>query len=326
MPEWAWSGSLGWQAKRGAKIKSWAHTYLVGAVTGTMVIVAAVLAFVALVSLPGLHEWPISGLGGGKSSAGGSVALAPERAVAKAKPTHKGGSSVAIGGATSTATPTNGTPGKRAHTHTGPTRDIGVGVGSPTAGETAGSPPLAKPPTPSPGSPPPSEASVPSAPSVGSTEAGGSGSSGSEGRGEGVGVGTGGPTVATPAPPEPAAESPKPPPLSGETSSSATPAGVVKSGADSDITPTPSAGATKAIGGLNHGQEGGSGEEDSSADLCSGAPLGTLSPPPAPATAAQLPAGTSSSSTKSSTSFGSNWAPAPSRSASIARTGPTGSL
>ncbi|HEY5814729.1 MAG TPA: hypothetical protein VIS95_00120, partial [Solirubrobacterales bacterium] len=46
-----------------------AQTYLVGAVSGTTLIVAAVLAFVALVSLQGLRDWPLAGIGGGDEAA-----------------------------------------------------------------------------------------------------------------------------------------------------------------------------------------------------------------------------------------------------------------
>ena len=46
-----------------------AQTYLVGAVSGTTLIAAAVVAFVALVSLQALRDWPLSGLAGGDSGA-----------------------------------------------------------------------------------------------------------------------------------------------------------------------------------------------------------------------------------------------------------------
>ena len=42
-----------------------AHTYLAGAVSGTALIAAAVVAFVLLVSLQALRDWPLAGIGGG---------------------------------------------------------------------------------------------------------------------------------------------------------------------------------------------------------------------------------------------------------------------
>ncbi len=38
-----------------------AHTYLVGAVSGTALIAAAVATFVMLVSLQALRDWPLAG-------------------------------------------------------------------------------------------------------------------------------------------------------------------------------------------------------------------------------------------------------------------------
>lgn len=47
-----------------------AHTYLAGAVSGTALIAAAVVAFVLLVSLQALRDWPLAGItGGGEDSA-----------------------------------------------------------------------------------------------------------------------------------------------------------------------------------------------------------------------------------------------------------------
>ncbi len=46
-----------------------AHSYLAGAVSGTALVAAAVVAFVMLVSLQALRDWPLAGLGGGDSAA-----------------------------------------------------------------------------------------------------------------------------------------------------------------------------------------------------------------------------------------------------------------
>ena len=54
-----------------------AQTYLVGAVSGTTLIVAAVVAFVLLISFQALRDWPLAALGGGDS--GGVVAPARGR-------------------------------------------------------------------------------------------------------------------------------------------------------------------------------------------------------------------------------------------------------
>lgn len=44
-------------------MKSWAHTYMAGSLLGTVLIVAALVAFVPLVSLKAPDEWPAPGLG-----------------------------------------------------------------------------------------------------------------------------------------------------------------------------------------------------------------------------------------------------------------------
>jgi hypothetical protein len=46
-----------------------AHTYLAGAISGTALIGAAVVAFVLLVSLGALRDWPLAGIGGGGEDA-----------------------------------------------------------------------------------------------------------------------------------------------------------------------------------------------------------------------------------------------------------------
>ena len=46
-----------------------AHTYLAGAVSGTALIAVAVVAFVVLVSVQALRDWPLAGLGGGGDDA-----------------------------------------------------------------------------------------------------------------------------------------------------------------------------------------------------------------------------------------------------------------
>lgn len=61
------------QAKGKGVVKSRTNIYLAGAVSGTVLIIAAVIAFVPLVSLQALREWPISGLDIGVNSHAGDT-------------------------------------------------------------------------------------------------------------------------------------------------------------------------------------------------------------------------------------------------------------
>ncbi|HXS46824.1 MAG TPA: hypothetical protein VN756_05125, partial [Solirubrobacterales bacterium] len=57
-----------------------ARNYLAGAVSGTALIGIAVVAFVMLVSLQTLRDWPLAALGGNDS--GDSAVVAPETSAA----------------------------------------------------------------------------------------------------------------------------------------------------------------------------------------------------------------------------------------------------
>src|SRR4051794_2615252 len=59
-------GTLGMK-RRGSGMIRQAHTYLAGAVSGTALVAAAVVAFVMLVSFQALRDWPLTDLniGGG---------------------------------------------------------------------------------------------------------------------------------------------------------------------------------------------------------------------------------------------------------------------
>jgi hypothetical protein len=70
-----------------------AHSYLAGAVSGTALIGAAVVAFVMLVSLQALKDWPLAGIGGGGDSA----------AVSEGQPASGAEGADAPGGAASAA-------------------------------------------------------------------------------------------------------------------------------------------------------------------------------------------------------------------------------
>jgi hypothetical protein len=82
-------------------MKSWAHTYMAGSLLGTVLIVAALVAFVPLVSMSAPDEWPtpslgLDGGGGGESDVGVDSAV-----VAAAKHPETGGlNSNPVGGST----------------------------------------------------------------------------------------------------------------------------------------------------------------------------------------------------------------------------------
>ncbi len=64
------SGAL---LRAGGDVRIWTRTYLAGALSGTVLVAWAVVAFVLLVSLNPMADWPISGLGlGGHDQSGGS--------------------------------------------------------------------------------------------------------------------------------------------------------------------------------------------------------------------------------------------------------------
>lgn len=65
-------------------MKSWAQTYLAGAVVGTALIVAAFVAFVPLVSLQAPQDWSVPGLGLQDSAGSGSVNVGSAVAVSAA--------------------------------------------------------------------------------------------------------------------------------------------------------------------------------------------------------------------------------------------------
>lgn len=71
-------------------MKSWAHTYMAGSLLGTALIVAALVAFVPLVSLNAPDVWPTPGLGLAGGVGRGDVGLAAA-VVAAAKHPEGGG-------------------------------------------------------------------------------------------------------------------------------------------------------------------------------------------------------------------------------------------
>jgi hypothetical protein len=152
------------------------QSYVVGAISGTATIVAAVVAFVMLVSMQTLQEWPISGLdpglGGGDS---GGATRAPESRTPAPNQTSAVAPSASLGAAQAPTV----AAGTERHGH------AGIGGGSAITGSGDGSGDIATgAPTafsPSRGSEPPSDAG--SAAPVESTSPG----SGSAGSGSGSG-------------------------------------------------------------------------------------------------------------------------------------------
>ncbi len=79
-----------------------AHTYLVGAVSGTALIAAAVVAFVLLVSAQAFRDWPLTGLPDLNGGGGESSAVSGGKAVADSTPSGATGPlSAATGSAAS---------------------------------------------------------------------------------------------------------------------------------------------------------------------------------------------------------------------------------
>ncbi len=86
-------------------MKSWAHTYMAGSLLGTVLIVAALVAFVPLVSLSAPDEWPTPGLGldtgGGKGAVGvgTAVVVAARHSEATSPGSNSAGGASAVGAA-----------------------------------------------------------------------------------------------------------------------------------------------------------------------------------------------------------------------------------
>lgn len=117
----------------GGELKAWTNTYFVGAVWGTSLIVAAIVAFVPLVSLQAPHEWPISGLGVGSGAhsdasnadQSGAIVSVGRHAAPNLNVPPNAGPNVAANGATDTPAGSTGASGKRRQV--GETRGGGTG-------------------------------------------------------------------------------------------------------------------------------------------------------------------------------------------------------
>jgi hypothetical protein len=151
-----------------------AHSYVVAAASGTVVIVAAVVAFaVMLISLQGLKDWPALGLHLGGGDSGSSTSGTTEQAVSGARAIHAGG--VGISPAVATGAPaTAATAGAGRRRHPGG----GTETGGAGRGAAAVSPAIATTPVQSPPPNSPSGGNEVTAPEGGSGPAGGGGGEG----------------------------------------------------------------------------------------------------------------------------------------------------
>jgi len=87
-------------------MKSWAHTYMAGSLLGTALIVAALVAFVPLVSLSAPDEWPTPGLGldaGGGIGVGTAVVAAAGHSEAAGSDSKPAGDTSAVAAAPNVA-------------------------------------------------------------------------------------------------------------------------------------------------------------------------------------------------------------------------------
>jgi DNA polymerase-3 subunit gamma/tau len=114
------------------------HTYLAGALSGTALIVAAVVAFVLLVSLQALRDWPLAGIGGAGDNVGVSAGrpaaagIAPGAHAGTATAARHGAPAVSHGGGRNRA---GATEGQRGH--------VAVGTSPSSSAEAPGSSPAA---------------------------------------------------------------------------------------------------------------------------------------------------------------------------------------
>lgn len=107
------------------------HRYIVTAFSASALIVTAMVAFVMLVSLQALHDWPGLGLGVDLGGGGSDTSGSAKQGVAEARAIEAGATGIAAGVATGTpATATSGRTGKPHHPGgTGGTETTGAGDG-----------------------------------------------------------------------------------------------------------------------------------------------------------------------------------------------------
>lgn len=117
-------------------MKSWAHTYMAGSLLGTVLIVAALVAFVPLVSLNAPDDWPTPGLGFVGGAEKGDVGVGSAVVAAAKHPETSGLSSNPVGGSTAAGgTAIAVVPASGRGPHTG--RPGGAPAGLPAKGTVA---------------------------------------------------------------------------------------------------------------------------------------------------------------------------------------------
>jgi hypothetical protein len=118
-----------------------AHTYLAGAVSSSALVAAAVVAFVLLVSLQALKEWPLSGIGigGGDSAAVGPSAPVPTGSASSPAQAAAGATTGPVA-AKSTARNGNGRPAAKQGNQVAVDASPTATTGSPTAETPTSSP------------------------------------------------------------------------------------------------------------------------------------------------------------------------------------------
>lgn len=154
-----------------------AHTYMVSAMSGAVLIALAIAVFVVLVSVQVFRDWPIAGLGDSGGSAGISDARAALSSAATASGSAaKSASAAAAAGAGNAAGKTKQSAADLAAVNDGGAAPAGTGV---TEGGETGSNGGSGNSTPTPGtnSPSPTAGSQSSGPGGGSSSSSGSGSS-----------------------------------------------------------------------------------------------------------------------------------------------------
>jgi hypothetical protein len=123
------SGTLGAGGEGSKVVNRFTQSYVVGAVSGTAMVAAAIVAFVVLISFQAVRDWPGSGIGIGVGHDDSGVAVSPARKVPPgvATPVPAAHPAVSAAAVARTAAPPAAAPGHRqARSH-----DHGTAVDAP---------------------------------------------------------------------------------------------------------------------------------------------------------------------------------------------------
>jgi hypothetical protein len=182
-------------------VNRFTQSYVVGAMSGTAMVVAAIVGFVLLISVQAVRDWPGSGISIGLGHDDSGVAVGPAH---KAPPgvgnpvpaVHRGVSAAAVARTVAPPAQVPGHRGARSH-HPGTAVDAAVGRGGVSRGsQISGTPARGAPPAATPVAPPAEPAAPPSSPAqpgngnghggahTKATDAGGSAPSSSTGNGD----------------------------------------------------------------------------------------------------------------------------------------------